>query len=1373
MTPDHRLEVVLAARDATQKAFKTATARVKGFTRQVVSMRSVMVGAAGAAGAGYFIKRQLESADATAKAADAIGLSTKALQEYRFIADRSGVATGTLEQGLGAFTKRLGELKSGTGALNTLLNKNNQALKEQLIQAGSTDEALRIYLDALGQIEDQSEKAALSAAGFSRTAGIKMTNMVKDGTAGLDQMRARFEELGGAIDDNLLRQSEAAVDAITDLQTSVTRNITAMAVQSAPEIEKLVGKMTDWVVKNDEFLAQDVPDKIAEIAGSLKGLVDTFNSLPDGVVGAAGTGIITRILTGSTPMGKAAAALVLINAQLDKVDLNIGSIKESGENLKEIWQATLAGESSWGFSERIAKAAEEAKKQQEAMQDFDLHGNIAKAAKEARDTANNVGEITVEAERLVKTLEPKTGKPDAISGAIDPDMLKSAKALIEDCGEASVEAGEQAETAAEAAQTAFERAAENIQDAWSTLISTALQGDLDNIENILDGLSSSLADTASNAIVSGFTSAFSESKGAGGGLMESLMSGLQGGLSTGNLAVAAGATGLSLLGGALGDDEPSWWDKFRDSMDALRDELNEQTEATKANTRAMLDASPGEEFRSWMGSTEGQGRSLLEEFRFLGPESGLLGRGEDQMMDFLQGQDLFGKEGEASLYKSFQKMAEGQMEDIWPQDLREQILQGTQGGELMGGGGGLGSVEISASEMRDMVQRVWDKMSNVNQELAQTALAKLEEMLARMQQELVATTQGLDEDLNSWADRLDTFRGASTEYDKMQQEYTDGVVADLSRIKDLAQTEGVDFEAIKADLFASLPYDSIEEMEQSVVRLGDAIDEHFNQRIADTIGEVSHYVGELTGEITPLEREMHALDQRFERWRESLVQSNASQEELNQLSDQRATAEEHLRQQYAESTDAAIEYANAMSRSAIQARQADIGGFSERFQLTSALQSLGMTDPSRGGIQSLISSVTGASAQEVRDMAASLGLSTEAYLDSVSVLDDAMDSLSQSTNDVADSSQRAADALRSQVDSLREQISAVESIEDLLNNLRGGGDLAPVQSMEFFENRYEQLLSQAQSGGQREVENLTQFARKYLDFAQDFGGYSGVASTVESDLEQLETSITNGRTLDDLYQQLTDTNIRLEDIIDSTRTTADRTLGVAEALGNSLQDIIDELGDVGGGGDGIGGGGGDGIGGGDTTPDWQEPWERAGVDMDLLLEDFKKGMEAGLEKIFPGIEFEKENYDIDMMSTPMGTMVRYLDKMGNVLGQLQFDNIEDITANMLWNLSQQDQAFEDFWGKYGFSDGGVVSGPSSGYTIPTTFHNTEYIIPEKKIDAIVERVAEKTMGQGDQGRPVYNVTLQVDRRQLGKIVIDEMKHNSELGKQIIKQVRAA
>ena len=143
---DNRLEIVLTAKDITGKAFDKVTSRIKSMTSSVMSFNGVMAGAVGAAGIGLFIKKNLEAADSIAKTADTIGVTTRSLQEYRFMAERSGVATSQLDQGLGAFSKRLGELRIGTGALNTLLSKNNEALRDQLVAAGSTDEALAIFL---------------------------------------------------------------------------------------------------------------------------------------------------------------------------------------------------------------------------------------------------------------------------------------------------------------------------------------------------------------------------------------------------------------------------------------------------------------------------------------------------------------------------------------------------------------------------------------------------------------------------------------------------------------------------------------------------------------------------------------------------------------------------------------------------------------------------------------------------------------------------------------------------------------------------------------------------------------------------------------------------------------------------------------------------------------------------------------------------------------------------------------------------------------------------------------------------------------------------------------------------------------------------
>jgi hypothetical protein len=92
------------------------------------------------------------------------------------------------------------------------------------------------------------------------------------------------------------------------------------------------------------------------------------------------------------------------------------------------------------------------------------------------------------------------------------------------------------------------------------------------------------------------------------------------------------------------------------------------------------------------------------------------------------------------------------------------------------------------------------------------------------------------------------------------------------------------------------------------------------------------------------------------------------------------------------------------------------------------------------------------------------------------------------------------------------RLSAADSISDLLFDLMGGS-MAPVQSLEFFEKRYEQLLAEAQSATtaeeiDRAVSNLTNFVPNYLDFAGAYGGdnYADLFNKITSDLKEIEFS---------------------------------------------------------------------------------------------------------------------------------------------------------------------------------------------------------------------------------------------------------------------------
>jgi len=110
------------------RAMQKVGDKFKRAVKSMTSFRGVMTGAAMVAGMLYAIKKNLEYADTIAKTADKIGITTEALQRYRYIADRSGVATDKLDKAFSKFAVGIGDLRAGTGTLYTILNKTIRLL---------------------------------------------------------------------------------------------------------------------------------------------------------------------------------------------------------------------------------------------------------------------------------------------------------------------------------------------------------------------------------------------------------------------------------------------------------------------------------------------------------------------------------------------------------------------------------------------------------------------------------------------------------------------------------------------------------------------------------------------------------------------------------------------------------------------------------------------------------------------------------------------------------------------------------------------------------------------------------------------------------------------------------------------------------------------------------------------------------------------------------------------------------------------------------------------------------------------------------------------------------------------------------------------
>lgn len=220
-----------------------------------LATKLTVIGGAAAFGTYQIIKSYSDAGDKIAKTAASIGLSTSALQELRFVAERSGVSSDELDTGLVKLSKTIGALKLNQGALNSLLSKNAPKFAQQLKGVKSNEEAFMMLMGAMDKIKDPSVQAALATAAFGR-AGVKFINIAKEGEAGIKKLRERFTELGAGIDPVNAKLSEELNDSFFDLGQAMqgVRNIFAQELM--PTFIQLTKEFTDLIINNKDDIRQ-------------------------------------------------------------------------------------------------------------------------------------------------------------------------------------------------------------------------------------------------------------------------------------------------------------------------------------------------------------------------------------------------------------------------------------------------------------------------------------------------------------------------------------------------------------------------------------------------------------------------------------------------------------------------------------------------------------------------------------------------------------------------------------------------------------------------------------------------------------------------------------------------------------------------------------------------------------------------------------------------------------------------------------------------------------------------------------------------------------------------------------------------------------
>jgi hypothetical protein len=523
--------------------------------------------------------------------------------------------------------------------------------------------------------------------------------------------------------------------------------------------------------------------------------------------------------------------------------------------------------------------------------------------------------------------------------------------------------------------------------------------------------------------------------------------------------------------------------------------------------------------------------------------------------------------------------------------------------------------------------------------------------------------------------------------------------------------------------------------------------------------------------------------------------------------------------------------------------------------------------------QALLQRYMGASTQGVQAMANAFGVSVEQLNNDMLSLGQSL--LEQEQNYANQSATQHSEAQNARREIARSMDQALSSIDSMLNDLTFGS-MAPVQSMEAMQNRYNELVEKMRTSDDpgKYASELQSFLPKYMDFAGAYGGdYAELVGTVKGDLEGVYAQIKTER---DLLGEIASNTGSTAGSTSSTATNTANFLdlgiplnfdfsGLDTNAANFLSGLAEIVGMVGW--------------NSQLTLDFvtnYQYWEQLPFDslMDTLQQAAKQAPDGWHTKAIVDMVTNYEDWNLYTLEQQIEAMSLIADEYGwhskvvyefladidaasgsiadlmamlpeddelqkNIITSMavsgdftkaEIENLMDILGtDTAWNvdvLSKMEASGKvsfraadgyfvtriarfggmsaGWWAKNvssrlknivdatrgthtvlkhiakdsgitgyeagGYHPGGFrlvgEQGPELEFTGPSRIESNE-----SSVDMIAAAVSKALSGSNTNG-PIH-ITLNVDRRQIGKVVIDEMRHNPEFGRQMTKQLKVA
>ncbi len=204
-------------------------------------------------------RKALDDFGATADRAAATGFDVEFLQAIEHGASLAGVEINTLSSALTTFSKNAGLAVEGKGRMVTTLKELDPALLENIRNATTQEQRLKLVTDALAKETDAARKAAIATAAFGDS-GTKIAAAFSGGAAQIDEIVTKARALGLVVDREVIARADELGDELDTVSQVVNTKLNQAFVNLGPVLVWLTGR-------------------VADMAGAVGDLVDGMQSL--------------------------------------------------------------------------------------------------------------------------------------------------------------------------------------------------------------------------------------------------------------------------------------------------------------------------------------------------------------------------------------------------------------------------------------------------------------------------------------------------------------------------------------------------------------------------------------------------------------------------------------------------------------------------------------------------------------------------------------------------------------------------------------------------------------------------------------------------------------------------------------------------------------------------------------------------------------------------------------------------------------------------------------------------------------------------------------------------------------------------------------